>query len=99
MSLELGICPHCRRTLREGAEFCAHCGWRNPALMEKGKRLRLEGLGLMLAACLSCGGSCLTVDGGPVPNWAWYPLIGVALGCGGLGFAKWLKGQQFYAGK
>jgi hypothetical protein len=99
MSLELGFCPHCRRTLREEAEFCAHCGWRNPELVAKGKRLRLKGLGLMFAACLSCGGSCYSMDGGPLPYWAWHLLIGLAFGSGLVGFTKWLKGASFYAGK
>lgn len=99
MSLELGFCPKCRRTFSDGAEFCAHCGWRNPEMIAKGKRLRLEGLVLMFVACLSCGGSCYSFDDGPLAYWAWYPLVGSALGLGLLGVAKWLKGLQFYAGK
>lgn len=99
MVVTTGFCPKCRRTLGDGEKFCAHCGWRNPEMIAKGKRLRLEGCFMMLAALLACGGGCTAMGASLIPGdiFALFLLAGVALSI--VGAVKWWIGLGFYDGK
>ena len=99
MSLELGFCPKCRWTISDGAQFCAHCGWRNTEMIAKGKKLRVEGCFMMLTALLACGGGCTAMGASLIPGdiFALFLLAGVALSI--VGAVKWWIGLGFYDGK
>lgn len=99
MGHEQRWCGNCGKELLDQDSHCLQCGWRDPDVVVAGKRMRLHGLVLMGAGAFSCIGSCYTVDGGPLPNWAWYPLFGFGCLVGIVGFLRWLRGQESYAGK
>ncbi len=81
------------------AKFCAHCGWGNPEMIAKGKRMRLEGCGLMVAALLSCAGGCATISSGLITSDIWFHVLVFAVAVGGFGLVKWWLGLGFYDGK
>lgn len=96
---DAGSCPKCRHTLKDGAKLCAHCGWGDPERIAIGKRWRLEGCLMMVAAMLSCGGGCAAISSFSITGELWLLILIVAVVVGTVGLVKWWRGLGIYDGK